>query len=682
MNWFEKTEQKRKLINTGIIIICLAMLIVTVRRNNHSYDSFWHLKMGLDWLQNDLSLWWDHFSFTFNGREISGPPYMFQALLGWLVMQFGLDPGFEMYKLIGFLLTFSLVVFFLYKLRSPVIIYCLVLPLIVILLQMRSVVRPELISYSFSVIAIMLYYRTNNKISAANMLPILLLMVVWSNYHTSIFGYIIFFGFFIDLALHQIQQRAPVGTWLKWLMWGLALLAVGFFQPGFNHPVIDTFSFAPEWKALILEYQSALLYRNVPAMYSLIIVTLVTLALLLRKRLFGLLFICLFLGVNSINMSRLVTPSGIVILCIFAWVVSEIHIRSRLQKMPRSLSRTIGAGVALVFIISLASSVYIARSYMKENRVATLFPEDVANYMVDHGIHGRIFNTYGIGGYLIYRLSPASQVYIDGRTGILYPLDHFYKYMNSEKSSILLRTELDTYGITLAILQNQQRIFPLVRDTGELELDYVGHRYSLFRSKNANFPVLGTLLASPACWNTGMSAALEFEQIRARDILPPNSYLEPAFISFMINYSNAADRSLFLSGLQVDEEWSDSKLRFTAFQALAEDLDSMAYDLFSKITDVAFSDYLAAALAQARLGKWEKSEEILDDITRQSASFKPSEVKILHDLLVQIRQNGTLELFDDAYIEKIAVKDNSGNEASLPPLPGISDFCPEISPTN
>ncbi|MFV1976479.1 MAG: hypothetical protein ACC651_12085, partial [Candidatus Scalindua sp.] len=114
MNWFAQTEQKRKLIIGGIVVISLALLVVTVRRNNLSFDSFWQLKMGLDWLENDLSLWRDHFSFTFNGEAISGPPYLFQILLGWLVTQFGLDPGFEAYKLIGFLLAFLLVLFFLH----------------------------------------------------------------------------------------------------------------------------------------------------------------------------------------------------------------------------------------------------------------------------------------------------------------------------------------------------------------------------------------------------------------------------------------------------------------------------------------------------------------------------------------------------------------------------------------
>ncbi len=211
------------------------------------------------------------------------------------------------------------------------------------------------------------------------MLPIAVLMLVWSNYHTSIFGYIIFLGFFIDLALQQIRHRAPIRTWLLWLFWGVVVVAIGFLNPSLSHPIIGALTFSPEWKPIIDEYKSALMYQNLPAFYALIAVFLVTLVPLLKNRQFGLLFICLFLGFNSAIMSRLVTPSGIAILCIFAWAVSEIDVRTQLQHMPRVLSRVIAASVVLIFIVALGSSVYITRSYMEENRNPSRFPVDVAS---------------------------------------------------------------------------------------------------------------------------------------------------------------------------------------------------------------------------------------------------------------------------------------------------------------
>ena len=38
------------------------------------------------------------------------------------------------------------------------------------------------------------------------MLPVLLIMWIWSNYHSPIVGYIIFFGLFLDIALKQLKD--------------------------------------------------------------------------------------------------------------------------------------------------------------------------------------------------------------------------------------------------------------------------------------------------------------------------------------------------------------------------------------------------------------------------------------------------------------------------------------------
>jgi len=679
MSWFEHAEQKRKLLIGGTIVICIAMLIVTTRRNNVSLDSFWHLKMGLDWLGNNLSLWRDHYSFTYYGEQINGPPYIFEILLGSLVTHFGIVTGFEVFKFSAFLLAFGLVILFLRQLRAPVVIYCLVLPLIVVLLQFRSFVRPEILSYSFVVIAVMLYYRARNSLSVANLLPIIALMLVWTNYHSPIFGYIIFFGYFVDIALLQLHERAPVRAWIQWLGWGIVIVAVGFLKPGFNHPLIQLLHFSPEWKSLIQEYQSAFAYRDVAAIYSLIAIAFFTLVVLLRNRQFGLFIVSVLLILFSIDMIRLVAPSGIAILCIFAWVASEIDFDFQLQRLPRALNHVVGSTVIILFVLSLFSTVHLARIFMVENKTSGLmFPKDVVDYMIDNGISGRIFNDYGIGGYLIYRLSPESQVYIDGRTGILYPLDHFYRLTNAEKSPEILRAEIEEWDINLAVMSNKQRNFSLARDTGSLGLDYIGSKYTLFRRDNPNFPVVGTLLAYPACWDASMSLALEQERVRAISVLSENSSIIP-FIDFMIEYTNAEDRLLFLGDLEGGRQWSAPMLRFAGSQALNHNLNSTAYELFTGIKKKQFGDYLGAAVAKAQLGEWEIAEQLLDDATRLLWSENFSEISILHGLLVHIDQNKELELFDTAYVNRMAEKVGAKNDSSSPSAPDGRSFCPSIS---
>lgn len=676
MNWFEYLEEKRKLVIGGVAVICVAMLAVTVRRFNVSFDSYWHLQIGLDWLEKGLSPWQDHFSFTFHGEEVSGLPIIFEWILGWLVLNFELEPGFQIFKVFAFTLVFGLVVLFLRMVRAQAIVYCLVLPVLVVLLQLRSIVRPELISYSFSVVAIILYYRARDGLSVSGMLPILILMLLWANYHSPIFGYIIFCGYFFDIALKQLREKAPKKTWIQWLGWGLAVVAAGFLHRGFNHALISFLNFSPEWKGLIQEFQSAVMYREVAAVYTLVALAMVTSVSLFLQRHYGLLFICLFLGYFSFDMVRLVTPSGIVILCIFAWTMSEIDLKLRLKNLPKGLSQAIGVTVAIFFLLALTSSLRLARSYMVENRISgILFPSDVVNYMIDQGISGRIFNTYDIGGYLIYRLSPESKVYIDGRTNILYPLDHFYRMVDAERSPTELRAEIEKYDIDLAVLLAKQSKFALVEDSGMMALDYVGDKYALFRRDNPNFPVLGKLLAHPACWNSAMYFELEAEQLKAMSILPQDSLLLP-FTHFVMEYKNASDPLLFLETLEEDSQWSAPKLRFAGYQALILSLNSVAYELFAGIKTKEFSDYLAGALALARQGDVRDAEKLLDVATRVSWSENQTEIRILHGLLMWIRDNSGLELFEDEYIDKLAADIGSGSSGKPPSLPNPGLFCP------
>ena len=43
------------------------------------------------------------------------------------------------------------------------------------------------------------------------------------------------------------------------------------------------------------------------------------------------------------------------------------------------------------------------------------YPEAAANFILEHKLQGRIFNTYNQGGYLIWKLWPQQQVFFDGR---------------------------------------------------------------------------------------------------------------------------------------------------------------------------------------------------------------------------------------------------------------------------
>jgi hypothetical protein len=223
MKWTEVLEQRKALLVGGVALICLVALLVTARRFNITLDVYWHIRTGMDWLFNGLSPWQDHYSFTFFGEPIKSQAWMFQALVGWLVSQFGVETGLEILRITCFAAVFGLVFLFLKMLKSPALVYLLVLPVLVLLLQYRPVARPEIISYSLIVVSVMLYYRARLQMSVSTMWPIVLLVWAWSNYHSAIFAYVIFFGLFVDTAVRYLRERVAIGWWLQWLGWGLSV---------------------------------------------------------------------------------------------------------------------------------------------------------------------------------------------------------------------------------------------------------------------------------------------------------------------------------------------------------------------------------------------------------------------------------------------------------------------------
>jgi hypothetical protein len=685
MKWTEVLEQRKALLVGGVALICLVALLVTARRFNITLDVYWHIRTGMDWLFNGLSPWQDHYSFTFFGEPIKSQAWMFQALVGWLVSQFGVETGLEILRITCFAAVFGLVFLFLKMLKSPALVYLLVLPVLVLLLQYRPVARPEIISYSLIVVSVMLYYRARLQMSVSTMWPIVLLVWAWSNYHSAIFAYVIFFGLFVDTAVRYLRERVAIGWWLQWLGWGLSLLAVGTLKPGFGIPVLGLLvsspdSFSPEWKDLILEYTSLgtrLAGTNfifALGIYATGLLAAVTIALAFASRYFGMAVVCILLIYFAIDMSRLVTPNGVAILCFFAWMIKRANSTKLVQYLPSWSMALILVAALGGFGLSMYSVVLLARQFMADNRTFTTgFPIDVTDYMIENGISGRIFNEHEHGGYLIYRLAPDSKVYIDGRTNILYPPEHARHFVDAKFDPGVLAREIEKYDIDLALLNNSKRTFTVAYDTNVLKLDYVGFEHSLFRKDDPNFPVLGMLLARPACWNVDYLPDVLTERDRALQILPQRS-LAIEYFKLLVHYATAADQAAFLAEAEGVDQWNDQMLRFAGYRALERGLDDKAWELFARLRGPEFADFLAVAVSRAAQGDWGAAESVLDNLTSKKwAKVKQFELGILYRLLDQIRRNAGLQLFDEAYLEGLAGQFPDTPDSDV--MPSVDSFC-------
>jgi hypothetical protein len=275
---------------------------------------------------------------------------------------------------------------------------------------------------------------------------------------------------------------------------------------------------------------------------------------------------------------------------------------------------------------------------MKENRtVIGRYPVALVDYMNERHISGRILNTYGVGGYLIYRLTPQNQVYIDGRTQILYPVEHMKRYIEVENtvSPEVLRAELDKYSIDQILWKYTPARNDLVQEIGGFGLDFMDDRHVLYTRGTPNFPLLGKLMSYPECWRPDMLDELNAERRKMDDILPAYSGLVP-FANLVVGYSSAGGGKAFLDASIEGGEWLDEMSRFAGYRFLETGHYDLVVNLLGGVEIQKPKDYLASALAMLKAGDHELASQIIEDFSNVQWPRLRSEDVFIHYKLYQL----------------------------------------------
>ncbi|MBV1931621.1 MAG: hypothetical protein KUG71_07880 [Porticoccaceae bacterium] len=675
--WYELLEARKRPVVGTLLLLCVAVLIITALRDPVDYDGYWHLQMGKDWIENGLSPYKDHYSFTHQDETIKSPPVVFQAGLYVMVKLFGDVLGFIVVKLLAFSLVLACMVAWLRQIKAPTLVYCLVLPLLITLVQLRAQVRPELISWSLSIIALMLYHRARLRLTVTAIAPIVVLIIFWVNYHSSIFAYVIFFGLFVDIGVKLIKQKSGVRDWVVWSCWGLVLVGAGMINHNMAHPVYGAIMFPDVWKALIMEYYPPYaLFKSFPPIHVLSLLTLASIAMAVWQRKFGYL---VFIGValyGGLSMIRLVTPMGIIFLGVFAHLLTDARIEDALRASSEWFSRVVAVLLIVIFLVPMAYAVLFARSAMYGNmHTRMLFPSSLVSYMRANNKTGRIFNEYHLGGYLIYKLSPESQVYIDGRTGILYSPEHFVRHNAARDNGKLLADEIEKYDIDFALLESSATNAWNVLQSGEFELDFVDAKFALYSRNAPALPATGRLWARPYCWieNDKQSLLEEWEMASSR--LPWAAPVLP-LMERVNEYVTSEDPLAWLASLSPDFTWNDDSKRFVGYRALEYGLGKMAIDLFDGVADKSLKDYLATALAYLRDGQVDEAEQTLDIVSRKEWPRRVfNDLLIMHDLLTEIQQQRPLRYMNKKFVDGIAGQVSSARASQANEPVSAKSFC-------
>jgi hypothetical protein len=678
MDWFTQLEKRRSTAIFLILFLALAVLAASALREPFALDSFWHLKMGQDWIEKGLSPFRDHYSITHYGEPVVGPPFIFQVVIYGFVSLFGVNPGFKAFVFASSLMTLGFLMVWLRQIKAPLPVLAICVYMLIVFLQMRVMVRPELLSYSLIIFSLVLYEKARNEYSHQNFFYIVIFMLFWRNYHSAILGYVIFAGLFIDIAVQQVITRSTVKSWLIWGCWGLAVFATGFFGQDLIHPVIAAATFSQEWNELIGEYRPVLKGLVSWATLALVPVAIFTLLGLLHQRLFGYFMVGVVFSWYAMTISRMTAPGGVVLVCLFALVLTRYDLKKVLTSGPSFRSKAVSGALFFAFVAVLLLGVLGARVLISKNlSMLGYFPDRLVEYMKQNELHGRIFNAYNVGGYLIYHLGDTSRVYIDGRTGILYPIEHMKQYRAAAGSPGQLLSEIEKHDIDYLVMSNQRSTVDLVRDAGAMQLDYSDLRYSLYAKNNAKLPISGSIWSMPWCWNEHAGEALMTEIDQVFELVPEYSPVSH-YVTLASEFHRATNPEQYLYSIreQDPESWYEDNLRFAGYRALELGLNELAINWFFAVRKKYFKDYMAGSMAYLQAGRLMEAETILADLSATSWTLSdPNDFELLYRILMQLQSRKKLELIDQSFVDQVAtVSGHQGQAISDQPL-SFQIFC-------
>lgn len=422
-----------------ILIITIFLLAIFKIRN---YDIWWHLKAG-EVIVTTLNIpYQDIFSHTAKTHIWINHEWLSQVIFFIIFKLSGIN-GLILFK--ACLITIAFILLIRISLLKGADIYsiCIIILLGVLVARFRFFVRPEIFSLLLITIYLYIFYQRKYLF----LIPIL--MLVWVNLHPGfIFGQLLVFLYFLN-EVRNSNIRYP-------LIIMLVSFGVSFINPYTYHLhecIIDFKKLLSIYP--ISEYHKPDFY-NYSLFFSMLGLTFVVVVINWRKiELFELLCVLCF-GFLSINANR----------CILVFVLSSIPILAKhLKLFPSEIKVIIYLKyliLILIIIFILVGSICGKYNWFFMNRCGSstlpkfglgieerIYPMGAVEFIQQNKIHGKMYNSHPLGGFLIYKLYPNQEVFFDGRNSVYEELiRNFWTKTGWSK----LNNLFDTYSIDYAIV--------------------------------------------------------------------------------------------------------------------------------------------------------------------------------------------------------------------------------------
>jgi len=432
-----KNKTFRTLVIISFLILFAAFFYRFLSIPVWDYDFWWHIATGRYIVENGHLPHLDPFSYTSELSENNNLFPRFEALVlknYWLSQtifyliykKFG-DAGMIFLRAIILMLLLLSVWWGLRRDKVKFYIIFLCLFLLSITVFSFTGERPVLFSLLFSVIVFLLLddFKKNRTRAIFLLIP---LMLLWANLHAGfMIGVIIIGAFIAGETLDIIFKRTSYTKkelFILYLTTISAILVLGINPNGY-----DTifYSLSPDFRLLIKgsqEYQPVFpLYwsriRSIDFDYiALLALSLITLVSRAKKMDLSRLILLLALSVMSIYALRFMVFYVAIGILLIGKEINHLIENLLVSRMNEKWQRLL-PNVFAVFI--LISSTVFSLGVVKfewlrfEKAVTHSVPKGAVDFIEKNRIEGNIFNDFGFGGYLTWRLYPWKKNFVDTR---------------------------------------------------------------------------------------------------------------------------------------------------------------------------------------------------------------------------------------------------------------------------
>jgi hypothetical protein len=472
-----------------IAILFLALFSMAMRPIADP-DFWWHLRTGQLIVETRTIPHADPFSFTNQGKTWIAHEWLSEIFI------------YGIYWIGGYgllILTFAAIItatFLLVYLRSAERPYIAGFALLLGALATAPTwgVRPQMISYLLSALFLFLLDRYTESRKTKYLIPIPILMLLWVNLHAAYALGFAILGIYIAGDIYELIKAkiAKTGSTnspiLKNLMilFGILVLSLLAALANPNGIRLLTYPFetlsSQAMQQNIQEWFSPDFHQVEWQPLAWLILALIGAGLLGRKSISPTkILLTLVFGYATLHSMRHVPLFAIAAVPVLAEEIgSMVRIRQEVRKAGRLLKWVNFFLVACAILVAGLRFVSVVQE--QANTEKEKFPAAAVDWIVQHHPSGNIFNTYGWGGYLIWRLYPEYQVYIDGRADV-YGDSFINDYLRIEAGEPSWETSLSLDGVRIVLIERGSLLARDLRQSADWEIAFSDEQSVMFIHK-------------------------------------------------------------------------------------------------------------------------------------------------------------------------------------------------------